>query len=78
MKLASTRENPSGLTCLSRRRFAARVRQELADILIYALLLCQEAGDPIDAIREKLGLNAEKYPVDLSRGNPAKYSELGE
>ena len=42
-----------------------RVRDEIADVLIYALLLCESIGvNPLDAIRDKLGKNAEKYPVD--------------
>jgi NTP pyrophosphatase (non-canonical NTP hydrolase) len=52
-------------------------QEEIADVLIYALLLCHEAGiDPILAIEEKLAQNAVKYPVDLSRGNAAKYTDL--
>src|SRR5688572_3878792 len=40
------------------------VRHEIADVLIYSLLLCHTLGiAPIAAIREKLALNAAKYPV---------------
>jgi NTP pyrophosphatase (non-canonical NTP hydrolase) len=53
------------------------VQHELADILVYALLLCHSAGvDPASAIREKLTINAAKYPVDLARGNATKYTHL--
>jgi len=53
-----------------------RLEEEIADVLIYALLLCSEVGvDPIQAIKTKLVQNAKKYPVDLSRGNAVKYSE---
>ncbi len=55
-----------------------RFEQELADVLIYALLLAHEVGiDPAEAIGKKLILNGQKYPVSLSKGNAIKYSELG-
>jgi NTP pyrophosphatase (non-canonical NTP hydrolase) len=54
-----------------------RIEEEIADVLIYALLLAHEVGiDPAEAIRKKLIQNAAKYPVSLARGNAAKYSEL--
>jgi dCTP diphosphatase len=54
----------------------SRLEEEIADVLIYALLLSFEAGvDPSQAIKTKLVQNAKKYPVDLSRGNAVKYSE---
>jgi hypothetical protein len=54
-----------------------RFEEEIADVLIYALLLAHEVGiDPSSAIRKKLIQNATKYPVSLARGNAIKYSEL--
>lgn len=45
------------------------VREEVADVLIYALLLCERLGiDPLEAIRSKLEKNREKYPVEQVRG----------
>jgi dCTP diphosphatase len=32
--------------------------------------------DLLDAARDKVALNAQKYPVDKARGNAKKYSEL--
>lgn len=50
---------------------------EIADVLIYALLLADGAGiDPGNAIRQKLALNREKYPADISRGRATKYDRL--
>jgi NTP pyrophosphatase (non-canonical NTP hydrolase) len=50
---------------------------EIADVLIYALLLCHASGiDPEAAIRVKLKKNAEKYPVEKSTGSARKYTEL--
>lgn len=54
-----------------------RFEEEIADVLIYALLLAHEVGiDPSNAIRKKLMQNAEKYPISLAKGNAIKYSEL--
>ena len=32
--------------------------------------------DPISAAKEKIALNARKYPADLSKGKANKYTEL--
>ena len=32
--------------------------------------------DPLKIVNEKIDANAEKYPVELSRGNAKKYTEL--
>jgi NTP pyrophosphatase (non-canonical NTP hydrolase) len=54
-----------------------RVGHEIADVLIYSLLLCHACGlDPAAVIRAKLKLNSEKYPVELARGSAKKYTEL--
>jgi len=54
-----------------------RVREELADVLTYCLLLADRIGvDPDQIVREKLALTREKYPVDKARGRSAKYDAL--
>ncbi|MCE5247839.1 nucleotide pyrophosphohydrolase [bacterium] len=53
------------------------VERELADVLIYCLLLAHDAGiDPEEAIARKLEENAAKYPAEKARGSRAKYTEL--
>jgi len=53
------------------------VAQEVADVLLYLLQLCDKLGiDALDAARKKLELNAKKYPVERARGTSKKYSEL--
>ena len=45
-----------------------RVHEEIGDVLIYGLLFCSAVGvDPAEAIRKKLALNAQKYPVERAR-----------
>lgn len=55
-----------------------KVVEELADVLIYSLLLAEGLEvDVVQAIREKLAANAVKYPVAQSKGRAKKYTELG-
>jgi NTP pyrophosphatase (non-canonical NTP hydrolase) len=57
----------------------ARVSEELADIQIYLVRLADVLDISIPyAIEAKLTRNAEKYPVDLSKGNATKYSRRGD
>jgi len=55
----------------------ARVREELADILIFALMLLEKYGlDLEEIVQEKIAANAEKYPADKARNSAAKYTDL--
>ena len=54
-----------------------RLSEELADVLIYALMLAEKNNlDVREIILSKLELNDKKYPVDKSRGKSNKYNEL--
>lgn len=54
-----------------------KIREELADIFIYALRMAERNGiDVSTIIEEKLAVNAAKYPVAKSRGTAKKYTEL--
>ena len=54
-----------------------RLGEEIADVLVFSLLLCHEAGlDPTQVVRSKLRQNAKKYPVRLAKGRALKYTEL--
>ena len=56
---------------------ADRVRDELADVLTYCLLLADRLGvDPEQIVRDKLELTRAKYPVEKARGRSAKYDAL--
>ncbi len=55
----------------------AKIEQELADVVIYALEFANMTGlDVAAAIERKLALNAKKYPVEKSRGRSDKYTDL--
>lgn len=56
---------------------ATKIREELADIVIYAMEFANMTGiDVAAAIEDKMGKNAEKYPVSKARGKSLKYTEL--
>lgn len=54
-----------------------RLKEELADVLICALMLVEKYDLSLeDIVRAKLKRNAEKYPVEKAKGNAKKYDEL--
>lgn len=54
-----------------------KLKEELADVLYSAFLLIDKYEIDVDAIiSEKLKSNAEKYPIEKSRGSNRKYTEL--
>ncbi|EKN69276.1 MazG nucleotide pyrophosphohydrolase [Neobacillus bataviensis LMG 21833] len=53
------------------------IKDELADVLIYSLLLANELDLDIQQIVEsKIEKNKVKYPVEKAYGNKTKYTEL--
>ncbi len=53
------------------------VKEELADVIIFALLLADKYGlDVKQIVLEKMRTNALKYPVEKSKGSAKKYTEL--
>ena len=59
----------------AKRRCAAE--HEIADVLLYLLTISRVLNiDILEAVQEKLRLNAEKYPLAASRGHARKYNEL--
>jgi NTP pyrophosphatase (non-canonical NTP hydrolase) len=53
------------------------VREELADVLTYCLLLAEKLElDPDEIVLEKLEKTKAKYPVEKSRGSSKKYDQL--
>jgi NTP pyrophosphatase (non-canonical NTP hydrolase) len=55
----------------------AAASEEIADVLLYLLLLCDELGvDPLAAAELKMASNAQKYPAEKARGTSTKYTRL--
>ncbi len=54
-----------------------KLKEELADVLAFTLLLAGKHGfDVKEIVLEKIRKNNEKYPVDKSKGTAKKYNEL--
>jgi dCTP diphosphatase len=54
-----------------------KVADEMADVFVYLIRLADKLDvDLIEAARDKIARNAEKYPVEKARGNAKKYTEL--
>jgi dCTP diphosphatase len=52
------------------------INDEVADIAMYLLRFCSVLEIDLDsAIKIKLERNAEKYPINLSKGNSQKYNK---
>lgn len=64
-------------TDLREPNLRAKVEEELADVLIFAIEFANVCGiDLSRAITRKMKRNAEKYPVEKARGRSDKYTEL--
>ena len=54
-----------------------KVKEELADIFNYAILIADKYNlDIKQIVMDKLTRNGEKYPVDKAYGSAKKYNEL--
>lgn len=54
-----------------------KVKEELADIINYAILIADKYNlDIKQIVMDKIKRNAEKYPVDKAYGSAKKYNEL--
>ena len=54
-----------------------KIKEELADVLSYCILMADACGLDMDEIvSEKMKLNSEKYPVEKAFGCKEKYTEL--
>ena len=55
----------------------AKIAEELADVVIYALEFANATGlDVAASIESKMAANAQKYPVEKAKGRADKYTEL--
>lgn len=55
----------------------SKIREELADIFAFTILLAEKHGfDLVQITKEKFEQNALKYPVDKAKGTSKKYDQL--
>ena len=54
-----------------------KVKEELADVLCYCILMADRCGLDMDEIvQAKMKRNGEKYPVEKAKDSAKKYDEL--
>ena len=54
------------------------VREEIADVFLYVLRLCDQLGiELLAAAEHKIQVNARRYPAEKVRGRADKYDEYG-
>ncbi len=54
-----------------------KVKEELADVIAYSLLLAEKYGfDVKEILLDKIKKNGQKYPVDKAKGTAKKYTDL--
>lgn len=55
----------------------SKVEDEVADIFLYLMRILGKTNIDLEtAVLNKMIKNAEKYPINLSKGNSKKYNEL--
>ncbi len=55
----------------------AKVREELADVILYSLAIANRLDiDVSSAVEQKMVRNKQKYPVEKAKGTAKKYTEL--
>lgn len=53
------------------------VKEELADVIVYSQNLLDKLNLDVDEIvNMKMTINENKYPIEKSKGNSAKYNKL--
>lgn len=54
-----------------------KLKEELADVLVYSILLAHKLNLDIKSIiKDKMEKNALKYPIEKAKGTAKKYNEL--
>jgi len=54
-----------------------KIKEELADVMVYSQNLLDKLGlDADEIINMKMSQNEAKYPVDKAKGSAAKYDQL--
>jgi NTP pyrophosphatase (non-canonical NTP hydrolase) len=70
-------ESGQDAAVLDDARSRQEIRLEVADVLLLLAEFANVAGiDMAQAVEEKMAVNAERYPVERSRGNAQKYDRL--
>lgn len=54
-----------------------KLKEELADVFMYALLIAEKHNlNIVEIIEEKIKINNQKYPIEKAKGSAKKYNDL--
>lgn len=77
LELTQWQDDDAFETAATEDKVRSDIAEECADVLLYLLLISERCGiDLLAAASAKIERNAQKYPVEKSRGNARKYTEL--
>ena len=69
--------NSGGLDEIKNEKIKEKIKEEVADIFIYLLNICEKLDlDITTIINDKIDKNEIKYPVNKSYGSSKKYTDL--
>ncbi len=76
LELAQWKDDDDLGAALADADFRRRLSEEVADVFLYLLLICEAADiDLARAAADKMDVNEAKYPADKVRGSARKYTE---
>lgn len=76
LELAQWKDDDELRAALAEPDFRRRLSDEMADVFIYLLLICEAADiDLAQAAADKMEVNEARYPADKVRGSARKYTE---
>ncbi len=76
LELAQWKDDDALHAALAEPDFHRRLSEEMADVFIYLLLICEKTDiDLTQAALDKMEVNEARYPADKVRGSARKYTE---
>jgi NTP pyrophosphatase (non-canonical NTP hydrolase) len=75
MEIFQWQRNEEAVAAATDSKTRERVREELADVMLYCLSMARVLElDIVQAMLDKISWNAERYPADEFRGSARKYN----
>ncbi len=76
LELAQWKDDDALHAALAEPDFHRRLSEEMADVFIYLLLICEKTDiDLTQAALDKMEINEARYPAEKVRGSARKYTE---
>ncbi|MDP3742335.1 MAG: nucleotide pyrophosphohydrolase [Candidatus Micrarchaeota archaeon] len=77
MEIFQWKEQKNAVDIKSDENTMAKIREELADVILYSLAIANRLDiDVSSAVEQKMVRNKQKYPIEKAKGTAKKYTEL--